>query len=42
VLLTVVTVSAVGGLAYLGASLILRIREVSEMMGFVKRKVRKR
>ena len=42
VLLAVVTVSAVGGLAYLGASLILRIREVSEMMGLVKRKVLKR
>jgi putative peptidoglycan lipid II flippase len=42
VLLTVVTVSAVGSLAYLGASLILRISEVSEMMGVVKRKVLKR
>jgi putative peptidoglycan lipid II flippase len=42
VLLTVVTVSAVGSLAYLGASLILRIREVSEMMGVIKRKVLKR
>ena len=42
VLVMVVTVSAVGTLSYLAAALLLRIREVSEMIGVVKRKVRKR
>jgi len=42
VLVMVVTVSAVGTLSYLAAALLLRIREVSEMIGVVKRRVRKR
>lgn len=41
VLVMVVTVSAVGTLSYLAAALLLRIREVSEMIGVVKRRVRK-
>ena len=42
VLVMVVTVSAVGTLSYLAAALLLRIREVSEMIGVVKRRVMKR
>ena len=42
VLVMVVTVSAVGILSYLAAALLLRIREVSEMIGVVKRRVMKR
>ena len=42
VLVMVVTVSAVGILSYLTAALLLRIREVSEMIGVVKRRVMKR
>ena len=42
ILVMVITVSAVGTIAYLSAALLLRIREVSEMMGVVKRRVIKR
>ena len=42
VLVMVVTVSAVGTLSYLAAALLLRIREVSGMIGVVKRRVFKR
>jgi putative peptidoglycan lipid II flippase len=42
ILVMVVTVSAVGTIAYLSAALLLRIREVSEMIGVVKRRVIKR
>ena len=42
VLVMIVAVSAVGTLSYLAAALLLRIREVSEMIGVVKRRVRKR
>jgi putative peptidoglycan lipid II flippase len=42
VLVMVVTLSAVGSLSYLAAALLLRIREVSEMIGVVKRRVVKR
>lgn len=42
VLVMVVTLSAVGSLSYLAAALLLRIREASEMISVVKRRVVKR